>query len=127
MFLNLLINSFTVLIVSFVIAKRSQIKISHNKSRIESSYDMTQYLFGGNSPSLAISSNIGSVLSISMFFGFLLVAFMNYGFMTPVAIFVGLVLGYFLLMYIISKFHKPDSGTLESALLYTNFVGLAPK
>ena len=109
MFLDLLLNSFIVLIVSFFIAKSSRPKPFYGLSRESSSYDMTQYLFKGNSTGLATSSNIGSMLSVAMIFGCLMVCFIAYGLMSPLPVLFGLIIGYFLLKYILIKAYKQSS------------------
>lgn len=125
MLLDILVNSFAVLLISFLIAKKSQINLHYRITDAKVSYDLTQYLFGGNRAGLATSSNIGSILSIAMVFSFLLVAIRGWGLMAIFAVLLGLLIGYAFLMHVVSKVHNPDTGEFEPSLLYANFVDRA--
>ena len=81
-----LLNAFTVLLISIFIARWSRLA--------DPRQGLLRYLFGGNTYHLAASSNVGSLLSIATIFSVYFVGLLGYGLITIFCLISGLTLAY---------------------------------
>jgi len=91
MFDTILLNAFTVLLISYVIARNSRLA--------DPRVSLTRYLFGGNNQILAVSSNVGSLLSIAIVVNIYYVGLFGYGLITLASLTAGLVFAYLALYF----------------------------
>jgi len=104
-----------VLVISFVIAA---------KSRVVSIYQNTEtFLFGGNNSFLAISSNVGSLLSVSIIFSMFSVGIIGYGVMTLVATLLGILAAYIVLQMSRRRISDSYGDLINRRLLLQNVHG----
>lgn len=95
---DIAINAFSVLLFSYAIASRSRIA--------DPQVDADKFLFGGNSKWLAASSNVGSLLSITILFNLYYNGLYGYGLVGIPCMATGMILGYFLLILALRRTHR---------------------
>lgn len=89
MFAEALIVALLVLVISFLIAQRSRQSDPHR--------DLEGYLFDGNSHGLAITSNIGSLLSVALIFSLYIVLMVGGGLLMVLPVLAGIIVAYVVL------------------------------
>lgn len=82
----ILLNAFTVLLISIFIARFSRLA--------DPRQSLQRYLFGGNTYQLAASSNVGSLLSIAIVFDVYFVGLLGYGLVTIFCLSFGIAVAY---------------------------------
>lgn len=90
-FLFILLNITSVLLISLWIA--------YKKRHKDSMFMSDEFLFCGNNAILTTSSNVGSLLSVATIFSFYFVGIEGYGFISTIALLLGIIIAYVFLYF----------------------------
>jgi hypothetical protein len=89
MFASILTISFVLLVLSYIIARLSRIDDPHR--------NLVGYLYSGNNHWLAMTSNVGALLSIAHILGSYYAGILGFGSIAVVSLVAGMIVGYVLL------------------------------
>ncbi len=109
-------SSLFVLIISFIIAYTA-------KKEVNNDHDPIKYLFGNNSTLLATSSNIGSILTMTLLITGIIPAIVGWGYEPVLGLILGIIIGYSFFYFTINKIF---SKKIKISIEYSTLVDLVP-